>query len=706
MTDNSKCVKCNVFLRKVPGFKKIVSTEDEAKDIMRKIAREVKVNDILCNKCRLIINKIQRTETSIQPSTSNEKNTSQQESAEHLSQSFSFLSTSATTSSQSSTNDPSYIGAAKPAQEIEHVEMMFPRVISSHKYYCVYGSKSGITVVPFEARVQAFVRKRIFIPNGNRCCKSHIIKKRFYEEDIRDLRIHSNTSTFEIPDLEKLMTQLTISSDSMILDKIGEYAFPEERLTILTGLSWENILKLRDMMTSMRNTESRNVIQAIVVFLFKLRTGNSNRVIASVLGLEREQSVSEYSDSVINSFEKDILPMHFGVNAISRDTIMNHSSVTATNLYGSRDQLMIICDGTYIRHQKSSNNEYQRKSYSGQKKVPLCKPFTVCTTDGYVIDMLGPYEANLNDAAIMKIVMSDPNGLIKLLKTGDMFVVDRGFRDVKEYLEELGFQVLMPALKGKRSQLTTTESNESRFVTKVRWVVEAVHGILKQKYRVLDHKLDNKLLSKVRSYCRIVCFLNNEYGKRLDSDKDLSEEVVSLMKSRKDQDNSLANEVEISRWARRKVPFTSIKSDDLLDFPEMTEKGLKILFTGSYQFSQAVSYLAEIMDDNNNINLRYVKTNEKILKIEVRSRHIKAKTYRCFIDYRPNVIGISGIRRYSCECANGRRTVGCCSHVAAIIYYLSHARYLAKIIRPAEILSRLFTADGNIVVIQEDSDED
>lgn len=75
------------------------------------------------------------------------------------------------------------------------------------------------------------------------------------------------------------------------------------------------------------------------------------------------------------------------------------------------DQLVIICDGTYIRLQKRANNEYQRKSYSGQKKVPLCKPFTICTTNGFVIDMLGSYTANMNNADNMKIVLSDPNGL-------------------------------------------------------------------------------------------------------------------------------------------------------------------------------------------------------------------------------------------------------------------------------------------------------
>jgi hypothetical protein len=95
-------------------------------------------------------------------------------------------------------------------------------------------------------------------------------------------------------------------------------------------------------------------------------------------------------------------------------------------------------------------------------------------------------------------------------------------------------------------------------VTKVRWAVEAVHGIIKKKYKLLDHKLDNKSLPKVRSYCRIVCFLNNEFGKRLDSDINLSDEIIYAMHSRKNLENSLAVEVEAERWATRKIPFNKI----------------------------------------------------------------------------------------------------------------------------------------------------
>ena len=70
------------------------------------------------------------------------------------------------------------------------------------------------------------------------------------------------------------------------------------------------------------------------------------------------------------------------------------------------------------------NNKYRRKSFSGQKEVPLCKRFTIRTTNGYVVNMLGTYPANQNDADIMKTIIEDPNGLCNFLRTNDIFVLD------------------------------------------------------------------------------------------------------------------------------------------------------------------------------------------------------------------------------------------------------------------------------------------
>ena len=182
----------------------------------------------------------------------------------------------------------------------------------------------------------------------------------------------------------------------------------------------------------------------------------------------------------------------------------------------------------------------------------------------------------------------------------------------------------MPALKGNRPNLSTTKSNESRYVTKLRWVVEAVHGILGKKYKLLHHELDNKLLPKAGAYCRISCFLNNLFRKRLNSDKDdggLQGIIIERMLNSNQNENTLALEAE---------------------------RDLKIFFSGTYQLGQAVCYLAELMDDSNNINLKYIKIKPNIIKVLIRSRHINSKTYKCYIEYKPNSIGCSVILRHAC----------------------------------------------------------
>lgn len=87
------------------------------------------------------------------------------------------------------------------------------------------------------------------------------------------------------------------------------------------------------------------------------------------------------------------------------------------------------------------------------------------------------------------------------------------------------------------------------------------------------------------------------------------------MQSQINLQNTLADEVEKNGWFRRKrLSFKNISFNDIEDFPEMTEQHLKILFTGSFQFKQGISYLAEIMNGSGLLNLPCVKVKINILK--------------------------------------------------------------------------------------------
>lgn len=537
------CVNCKKHLLRSKGRSKIIKTVADAKLYSIRLKKTILLDDSLCDNCRRL--RPEHGPSTTQQSAFEEDDavfSSTPEDVPSTSQHAGFqeddvLFSSSYSESDNGENDPEFV-----YDEDDSMEFNIKRVAINHKSCTICKLvPPGMKVIPIEARVQVYKKAKIYIPVGNRCCSTHLIGSIFFEDEIQKLEVVSNCTTLRSAEVESFFKSISDVSGSLF-DKIKDQTVSDSEIHHLTGLRWENIKVLERKLVSLKCKAHSN-IQAIVVFLFKLRTAMSNNVTATVFGIRNHQQVSAMFIAVIEAFKKDVITS-FGINHISRDVLLAQTSRTATQLLRLQgDQLVLIFDGTYVRHQKSTNNEYQRKSYSGQKKTHLCKPFTICTTNGFIADICGPYLGTKNDATIMNDVMLDQD-FRNLLKEDDIFVVDRGFRDVVNKIEEGGFRVLMPALKGNKKQLDTTEANESRKVTKIRWVVEAVHGAIAQKYKLLHHNLDNKLLPRVGDICKVAGYLHNEFGKRLDSDGELSEEILLHMESRMQTPNTLCDEVE------------------------------------------------------------------------------------------------------------------------------------------------------------------
>lgn len=80
----------------------------------------------------------------------------------------------------------------------------------------------------------------------------------------------------------------------------------------------------------------------------------------------------------------------------------------------------------------------------------------VVTTTGYIVSVLGPYLADSknSDANIPNhMIRSNAEQMKEWVREGDIFVVDRGFRDSGEIQNDLGITMEMPTFppKGPRS---------------------------------------------------------------------------------------------------------------------------------------------------------------------------------------------------------------------------------------------------------------
>jgi hypothetical protein len=285
----------------------------------------------------------------------------------------------------------------------------------------------------------------------------------------------------------------------------------------------------------------------------------------------------------------------------------------------------------------------------------------------------GTYPAVDNDATIMENVLEANKELRNLIQPNDHILMDRGFRDVKDTLEtKYKLKTHMPSIKPlKNNQLSTIEANHSRFVTKCRWTVEAVNGLLKILFKANDKVVDNKTLQHSIDDYRIGASLINKYHSRLFSDKDNPTLITTNMKEKLYTPNKLESVIDTIH--RKSRCFTEVGIESLKDFPKLDINSIKYNITdGSYQLKSSSSYIDEIK------TVALFKGDPKLLdpsltllRTHIKSRHKNRKSYTCYVSYKPNMSSHRAIDSYICTCPIGKRTVGTCSHVASLIYKLS-----------------------------------
>ena len=132
--------------------------------------------------------------------------------------------------------------------------------------------------------------------------------------------------------------------------------------------------------------------------------------------------------------------------------------------------------------------------------------------------------------------------------------------------------------------------------------------------------------------------------------------------------NTLADDVVTNRWSRRPTLLQSISACEVTDFPRLFGEDLLLLASGPYQLREAASYLAEILDADDQAEMRFVKATPTIVRLDSRSRHRNDIEYRVYVDYEPHKdYDVLSIKRYCCDFKNGLRTVGCCAHLATVL---------------------------------------
>ncbi|XP_062581640.1 uncharacterized protein LOC134243403 [Saccostrea cucullata] len=558
----------------------------------------------------------------------------------------------------------------------KNIHLNIPSTHSSHKFCVVCRKKSSKRVkfctIPLNARTQAFIHNGIFIKQSARCCSSHLEGKNLLQSSLTKLQAKYANSFFNRTDLFNLLENVRLTlKRSSILDFDNSDHLSTDEYYNLTGLTKEQFQDLTCYAKSIRPSAVRSVNTCLAILLTKLRTGLPNHILGTIFSLKKCQIQRSIHSARMSL--RDFVSQNVGFNHISHEDFVNkHTTPIAKKLFCENEDntAIIVLDGTYIFIQKSSDYKFQRQSYNLHKHRPLVKPMVVVGTDGYILSVQGPYLSNArnSDAAITKhMVTVNSEGMNDWLQDKDLCIVDRGFRDVVQFLEEKGLCVEMPVFLKKGSKQHTTE--EANTITKIRWIVESINGKLKQ-WRFFDKVVPNLYLPHLGEFLQIVAAICNKYHSPPASnqcDIQLAEEM--LEKSR--QGNLVQTMVENEGLLRKRTIYTDILSHLLKDFPVLTEEKLRKITLGVYQLKQAPRYAKEHINNDNEYQLQVCKIKENLLKVRIQSRHCNNISHTSFIQYTTD----GQISGWYCTCKVGARVVGCCAHIASIIWYLGYQRF-------------------------------
>lgn len=552
---------------------------------------------------------------------------------------------------------------------------------------CTFGCKvlGNLISVPIATRSFLLMNYKFLILPTSQMCSDHIGIDNYWP------LVNQITREVAIED-QKLVSDLMFN---YYQNSRNEHVFNIDNLDSINDDDFKawfayNKAQFRTICTYIKSCEAKHV----AVLLCKLRTSLSNKQISFMFGCS-EQTIANHMSRARKDLLQNLVPLFLNNN--DRNIVLNHNTPIAKALFDVKDENGVcLFDATYRFVQKSKNFAGQKQLWSEQKKMPLTKPMVGCAPDGYVLFVLGPYDATHNDAIILKDCLVRYEETLSGLHRNDVIIVDNGFRDVLGDLKERGLTAYVPGT----GQRDTLEANKARFVTKIRWANEQLFGRLKKKFKLFVLPAHNSTLEHDYDSLLIAFALLNLFHEPILSDKE-NEDIAVLMKSRLNTPNLLKDVVSNYNLSKVKVPYIDLNytcldnayNNLVLEFPQLTLNDLYAVSLGPYQIKNAISYYAQHQKENiflvqkfepnprNRISaLDYAKFGINVsvpvlVKAYMKSRFRSTKSHHIFVLIDKAKTGRDSIIEYYCTCETGSRTVGCCSHVMSIIWYLGYGQY-------------------------------
>lgn len=265
-------------------------------------------------------------------------------------------------------------------------------------------------------------------------------------------------------------------------------------------------------------------------------------------------------------------------------------------------------------------------------------------------------------------------------------LVDQGFRDARTDFQNNGYIVKAPHHAPSGVQLTTLQANESRLVTKIRHHVENGNGFMKQIWKIFGITWESLSVPHLMEDFTIGAALYNRFYANRHEDAVKSMELATRMLALVPLVNRLATTVSSKAFSAVVKKGQYSEMTDFTIFPELELDDLKDIAFGIYQIRQAKCYTIQHLDRNDTEFVlqifneevvhkffqQYANVKPQLVTMRLASRFVSTTEWCPYVLFNTIENGKRAILEYCCNCKVGKRTVGSCSHVMCILFYLGY----------------------------------
>lgn len=198
----------------------------------------------------------------------------------------------------------------------------------------------GVTRLSIDCRVNIFVNKDIYIPEGARSCPDHLDEYGFILEDFVPQLVYVNRPyVIQGDQLQSFMQGLRKAANAAAKISVDENSYSDDDFTVLTPITkqqFENLYTYCDPIPiQVKNANYvRNVSQKdLLIFLCKMRLSLSDDFLRVIFRISTRQAVSVIIRKVRQSLMLRFVPENIEFSSITREKYINCYFTSFANVY-------------------------------------------------------------------------------------------------------------------------------------------------------------------------------------------------------------------------------------------------------------------------------------------------------------------------------------------------------------------------------------